>query len=310
MCVAEWARTMPARRSASTRAVTVAPCRSTPERQVADVQDEAPFAQRVDHVEADPFGHQISGIADLPAAFAIERRLVEHDHHRLGMTDFVDLVAQLVLRDQTHDAGRGFDRFVAQELAAVHRLLERVQRAGLEQLDLLPAARFDAMPLHGRAVTGPVEREISLGGERFEQLGRKAVRGVHVGRFVPRDHHAAALGHLAKHAVDPLQAAVDRREEIRLFLRDHLRDARGGLGQLGVRIAHQLDDLRHQLVQERGVHADLMPVEHRPAQQPLDDVFFLVGAGIDVLVNGERAGADVIGDAPQSAAMLAGRIVS
>ena len=87
-------------------------------------------------------------------------------------------------------------------------------------------------------------------------------------------------------------------------------DARGGLAQLGIGVPHQLDNLGHQLVQERIVNADLMPVEHRPPQQALDDVFFLVRAGVDVFVDRERAGAHVIGNAPQAASGLAGRIVA
>ena len=53
----------------------------------------------------------------------------------------------------------------------------------------------------------------------------------------------------------------------------------------------------------------LASVEHGAAQEPLDDVLFLVRAGVDVLVDSERAGADMIGDAAQAASVFAFRFV-
>ena len=105
------------------------------------------------------------------------------------------------------------------------------------------------------------------------------------------------------------QAAVDRGEEVALFLLDDLRHALGRFGQLGIGPLHLFDDHVHQPVQEGLVNAQLPAVQHRPAQQPLDDVFFLVRAGIDVLVDGQRAGPHVVGNPPQPPPLFAGRIV-
>ena len=66
-----------------------------------------------------------------------------------------------------------------------------------------------------------------------------------------------------------------------------------------------LGDDRHELVQERLAEAHLVAVEHRAAEQPADDVLLLVRSGQHVLVNGERAGPDVVGDPPQPAAVVA-----
>ena len=45
-----------------------------------------------------PVADELAGVADLAAALAVERRAVEHDAHRLGVADLVQLVAQLIVR--------------------------------------------------------------------------------------------------------------------------------------------------------------------------------------------------------------------
>ncbi len=52
-----------------------------------------------------------------------------------------------------------------------------------------------------------------------------------------------------------------------------------------------------------------MAVEDGSAEQSLDDVLLLVRPGVDVFVDGERAGPNMIGDPPRAAAVLARRIV-
>ena len=72
----------------------------------------------------------------------------------------------------------------------------------------------------------------------------------------------------------------------------------------GIRPLHHVGDDRHELVQKRLAHAHLVPIEHGPPQQPLDDVLLLVRARIHILVHGERAGPHVIGDSPQPPAVV------
>ena len=116
---------------------------------MAEVQDERTFALGVDHLEADAIGRELAGVADLATALGVEGGLVEHDGDGLGVPDFVDQVAQLVLGNDAHDAGLEFTDVVAAELGAVHGLFQGIERARLEELDLLAASGFDAMPLHG-----------------------------------------------------------------------------------------------------------------------------------------------------------------
>ena len=83
-----------------------------------------------------------------------------------------------------------------------------------------------------------------------------------------------------------------------------------GFAQFGIRRFHQLGNLVDQLVQERLADAHLVAVEDGAAQQPADHVALLLVARIDVFVDGERAGADVVGDAPQPAAGFLGRLIA
>ena len=119
-----------------------------------------------------------------------------------------------------------------------------------------------------------------------------------------------SLAHLLENAFDAVQSGVDGRKEMGLLLFDHVGDLGHGFAQLGIRLLHQFGHRAHEFVQERLAHAHLMPVQHRPAQKPLDDVFFLVRAGNHVLVNGERAGPHVIGDPPQAPAVLGFRLIA
>ena len=51
--------------------------------QMPAVQHETLFALRIDHVELQTGADDLAGVADLPARFAVERRLIEHHRHRL-----------------------------------------------------------------------------------------------------------------------------------------------------------------------------------------------------------------------------------
>ena len=87
-------------------------------------------------------------------------------------------------------------------------------------------------------------------------------------------------------------------------------DAVDGLAQLGIGMFHQSGDHADELVEKRLADAHLVAVQHGAAEQPADDVALFLVAGMDVFVDGEGAGADVIGDAAQAAAGLGGRIVA
>ena len=66
--------------------------------QMPAVQREAAVDLRVDHLEAEAVADEFARVADLAAHLAVEGRLVEHDHDRVLVVDFVDLVAELARR--------------------------------------------------------------------------------------------------------------------------------------------------------------------------------------------------------------------
>ena len=115
--------------------------------------------------------------------------------------------------------------------------------------------------------------------------------------------------HLVEDPLDAVQPVVDRGQEVGFLLLDHAGHAGDGLAQFGIGFLHQLGHAADELVQERLADAHLMSVEHRAAQEPADHVALLLVAGIDVLVDGKRAGADVVGNAAQAAAVFVLRII-
>ena len=77
MCVAEWARRMPWPAVGVDAGGHLVADLQLARAEMALVQDEAIFLLRVDDFEAKALADQLAGVADLAAAFAVERRLVE-----------------------------------------------------------------------------------------------------------------------------------------------------------------------------------------------------------------------------------------
>ena len=105
-----------------------------------------------------------------------------------------------------------------------------------------------AVLFHRGIVALPIEGQVVLGGERFEQLGRDAVGLVQLGRDGAVDGDAVVAAHLVEDAVDVVEAGVDRAEEVFFFLFDDAADALDGFAELGIRPLHHLGDFGHELV--------------------------------------------------------------
>ena len=153
--------------------------------EVAFVDDELAVFLRVGHVELEAVADEAAGVADLAAAFAVERRAIEDDADAFGVADFVELVAEVIVRrmagDDATDRGFGFERVVAEELGGVERLLERIDRAAGAHHGVLHLAGDFAVLFHRGIVALPIEGEVMFGGERFEELGRHAVGLIELG---------------------------------------------------------------------------------------------------------------------------------
>ena len=79
--------------------------------------------------------------------------------------------------------------------------------------------------------------------------------------------------------------------------------------QFGIGIGHHFGDDGDELIEKRFPSPDSVPIQDGSAQQPTHDIFFSLRTGIDVFVDGKRAGTHMIGDAPQSPAFFASGII-
>ena len=116
------------------------------------------------------------------------------------MPHLFKLIAKLILRDNPFDCALCFGRVVANEFGCMQSPLERFDRSGLEKHAATTAGNF-TMSSHGCTESVPVEGELSLGGQRFEELRRKSVGGVHLGSFGPADLNFVVLFDLAEDAI-------------------------------------------------------------------------------------------------------------
>ena len=278
--------------------------------EVADMEHEAPLTLRVEDLEAPrvgPLPLEPADVADLPPRFTVERRPVEDDGHRRRGIVGGEGVAKLATGDDSEHLSLGGKRVVAEELGAVHCFLEGVERAGGEHLHPVAGARHLPMLVHRGAEAVPVEAAVALGGEGLEELRWEAVGGVEVGCIGAADGPLPRRLQPREELLDPFEAAVDRRQE-RLFLAlDHRGDAFNALGELWVRAGHEARDHPWELVEKGLFHPHLPAVQDGAPQQPLDDVFLLVVPGENVLVDRERASADMVGDPAHPPAVVVGR---
>ncbi len=104
-------------------------------------------------------------------------------------------------------------------------------------------------------------------------------------------------------ALQDFHAVGNRLEEALFFGLEHLGDALFVGAQLGVGLAHFNHQRGHQLVEERGAGAQLVAVADGAAGDAAQHVAAAFVAGDDAVGDGERAGADVVGDDLQRGAV-------
>ena len=240
-----------------------------------------------------------AGIANLTALFAVERRLIEDDAQlRVARRRALDKLIAVQNRDDLR-VGR-LDRLVTQKCGRIVRLLDPFKRIALEEQILFRRTGKLPMAFHLFAKAFPVETELAFAGDRFEKLRRESERLIHFKRFGTENRHAPFGLHRLEDGVDAAQTVVDAAHEVFFFGGDHALNAFDRLAKLRIRDFHQVRDDRHQRAQERFAHPHLNAVENRATEQTTNDVFFLFRTGIDVFVNREGAGANMVGDATQT----------
>ena len=150
----------------------------------------------------------------------------------------------------------------------------------------------------------PIEFEAAFHGQRFGQFRREAVGLQEVERLAAGDGLGLSIRRLIEEPLHPRHAGVDHLEELAFLVPQPLSHALDRLLQFGVGAFHQVGHDLGQVMQERFVDAHLIAVQHGPADQLADHVALFLVVGIDVFMDGERAGPHVVGDAPQPATVV------
>lgn len=167
----------------------------------------------------------------------------------------------------------------------------------------LPAARLLALAIHGGVEGGLVDDDVVLAAHVLREVEREAVGIVQLeGEFAVEHPLFLILAgglELAQRAVEDRHAVLDGLEEAGLFGAQHIDHAVARFAQFGVGLAHFLDEIVHQLVEERGAAAQLVAVADGAADDPAQHVAAAFVARDHAVDDQERAGADVVGDHAQ-----------
>ena len=165
------------------------------------------------------------------------------------------------------------------------------------------------MLLHGSSKTLPVEGKVAIGCHRFDKFWWQAVSLVELRGTCSFDQQLTVRFHLREDRVNPIQSSVNRGEKRVLFLLDDRGDAINGFSKFRIGMLHHSGHHGHKLVQERISQTELVAVQHGPPQEAANDVLFLIGTRVDILMDGKSAGSQMIGDPPQTPPRLARRVV-
>ena len=309
-----WLRIVWARRSASTTASTVSPTRSRPWSvprwtirpptgllRVVDREQLAAAARLAEHAL----------VADLAAALGVERGPVEDD---LGLAVSGQLVELHAVADDRDAPGprpsssrsRGTScRRRAPGSRRTARSLGLLRRARA----FVPDAAALALLGERQLEAGAVDADAVLGGELDGQVDREAVRvvqpegdvagqtGASAGRSSgrrPTTRSASVSAGERRLELD--RAGIERPRELRLLAGDDGEDLVAPLDEVRVGLAHDVDDDRGRLGQERLAPAEQPAVADGAAQDAAQDVAAPLVRRQDVVGDEERDGARVVGD--------------
>ena len=239
---------------------------------------------RVFHAELHAFGIQHAGVAHLAAAFGVERRGVEHHDAALAGLEGIGRRAFVVERDH---------------LAGVHQLVvagEHVGRAAVLHLlvhpELAGRAAGGLLLRHGFVKAGHVHGDAALAAHILRQVQREAVGVVQLEGHVAWQLLAAG----DQRVVQDFHAVGQGLEEPLFLGLQHLFHAFGLGLQARVGGAHQLDQRRHQPVEEGLLLAQLVAVADGAADDAALHVAASFVAGDHAVAHQEGGGADVVGD--------------
>ena len=247
------------------------------------------------------------GVADLAAAFAVERRLVQH-HRDLGPG--VRVRHRLPADHQRQDLALGPLGGVAEELAGAdgfldlepHPLGRRLARAGPRRARPRPLLR------HRRVEPGEIDPAPLLAQRVLRQVDREAERVVQPerdrpGQRLPVTQPRGLLGQQA-------QPAFQRLAEPGFLQQHRLDDQRLGAAEFRIRHAHLPHQHRHQPVKQRVPRAHHVRVPHRPAHDPAQHVAAPLVRRQHPVGDQERGGAQMVGHHAMAGAERPVRVLS
>src|SRR6185503_17391390 len=136
---------------------------------------------RVRHLEPRRTRDQRAGVADLAAAFRIERRVIENHLPLLALAQRVHVLLVLQERD---DRARAGEVLVAAEIG-----LAFDRHAGAEvDAELAGFLALLALPFHGRFVARVIDRQAALARDVGSEVHRKAEGVVQAEHGLARNH--------------------------------------------------------------------------------------------------------------------------
>ena len=184
----------------------------------------------------------------------------------------------------------GHQRFIASKVVARTGVLER-----LVHLEFASRAGLRLLLVHGGGKPGFVDLEAALAADIVGEVERETVGIVQLEGDVTRQHfHATGQG-----SVQNLHADFERLVKTLFLGFQHLHHAIGVFAQVRVGLAHELDQIRDQLVEEGRLLTQLVTVTDRAADDAALHIATAFVAGNDPIGHQERGGAQVVSNHAQ-----------
>ena len=261
---------------------------------MADVQHGVTEFLRVRHLEKPGRRDDGARITDLAALLAVEVGVVQQQG---GL--FLSLQSPRRLDGVVaHPADDGAGRGQAAVLGRVVRLRQLTLNGGHDEL--LPAlARLFLELVPQVGVPLAVNAQPRLGCHLLSDVDEEAIGSVQVKGFLAADDLATRRTRPLGHFLKQLQPAVQSANESFLLFEDGVHHLLRIAAQLGEGAAHDLDNRRHQFVQERRRCTQVLPaISLGAAQDAADDVAAFLIRRPGPIGQGEGQCPNVVGDYP------------
>ena len=268
-------------------------------------EHEAEFLLRIGDAEQRAFcALDHAGIADLTAAFAVERCLRHDDHRRVALGQRLHGLA--ILQDRAHFGFGGFRR-IAEELGGAGLFLDvEPDGFGGSFARTLPSlARVVLLLLHRFSEGCGIDRDVAPAQSVLRQIEREAVGVVKLERNVSCKHVACAQ--IVRGIVEQDQATLQGLAELGFLKLERLGDHCLRAAKFAVGVAHLADECWHEAVHQRVLGAEQMRMPHGAAHDPAQDIAAAFVGWQHAVGNQEAGCAQMVGDDPMARLLLAGR---